>query len=330
MRFDLREAVEALREAGLEGWAELLPQQLAEAQLGPNKGKIPGWEAAFSKLPELPRGGGDLSAPRVSVGDPSTIDEGSRADLIDSLTEGLKGLHPWRKGPFSIFGVDVDPEWRSDLKWARVAPGLSPLDGRTVLDVGCGNGYYMLRLLGAGAKAVFGVDPNLLYLYQFKAITRGLADDMNAHLIPIGLEGVPRRLRSFDTTLSMGILYHRRSPFDHLIELRETLRSGGELLLETIVIEGGEGEVLVPDDRYAMMRNVWFLPSVPELVRWLRRAGFRDVRVLDVTATTPEEQRSTPWMTYDSLPDFLDPNDPTRTVEGHPAPLRASIVATAP
>ena len=98
-------------------------------------------------------------------------------------------------------------------------------------------------------------------------------------------------------------------------------------MLETLVIEGDVNQVLVPEDRYAQMRNVWFLPSIPALERWLRRAGFSDVRCVDVSVTTVEEQRATEWMKYQSLSDYLDPNDHSKTIEGLPAPMRAVIMA---
>jgi tRNA (mo5U34)-methyltransferase len=78
------------------------------------------------------------------------------------------------------------------------------------------------------------------------------------------------------------------------------------------------------------MRNVWFLPSVPALELWLRRAGFVDVRCVDVSTTTVEEQRGTEWMRFQSLSDFLDPADHSKTVEGLPAPRRAVIVGRKP
>jgi tRNA (mo5U34)-methyltransferase len=126
---------------------------------------------------------------------------------------------------------------------------------------------------------------------------------------------------------SMGVLYHRRSPIGHLLELRDCLVPGGELVLETLVIEGIQGETLVPEERYAMMRNVWFIPSCPTLMHWLKRCGFKHIRLVDVTATTIQEQRSTRWMTFHSLTDNLDPDNPTLTCEGYPAPKRAIIVA---
>lgn len=128
----------------------------------------------------------------------------------------------------------------------------------------------------------------------------------------------------------MGILYHRRSPIDNLYALKDCLRSGGELILETLIIEGRKGEVLVPDGRYSKMGNVWFIPSADTLIGWLQKCGFKDVKLVDVKQTSPQEQRATDWMRFHSLANFLDPDDPNRTIEGYPAPRRGVFVATVP
>ena len=65
-------------------------------------------------------------------------------------------------------------------------------------------------------------------------------------LLPLGIEHMPTKMAAFDTVFSMGILYHRRSPMDHLRELRELLRPGGQLVLETLVIDGPEGTSFSP------------------------------------------------------------------------------------
>jgi tRNA (mo5U34)-methyltransferase len=52
--------------------------------------------------------------------------------------------------------------------------------------------------------------------------------------------------------------------------------------------------------------------------------------MVDISTTSIEEQRSTDWMTFESLEDFLDPNDHSKTIEGHPAPTRAVFLAEAP
>jgi tRNA (mo5U34)-methyltransferase len=77
------------------------------------------------------------------------------------------------------------------------------------------------------------------------------------------------------------------------------------------------------------MRNVWFLPSVETMLSWMRKCGLKNPRVVDICKTSAEEQRSTDWMTFESLPDFLDQNDDSLTAEGHPAPIRAVFLAEA-
>jgi tRNA (mo5U34)-methyltransferase len=251
------------------------------------------------------------------------------ADLGRALTEALMALHPWRKGPFCIQGVQIDTEWRSDLKWDRFAGAIAPLADRLVLDVGCGNGYHGWRMLGAGARLVMGIDPTLLFVLQWMAINRYLEREDFA-VLPLGIEDLSGDLTGFDTVFSMGVLYHRRSPIDHLMELQRLLRPGGELVLETLVLEGEGERLLVPPGRYAAMRNVWFIPTVDALAVWLGRCGFTGIRLVDVTRTGPEEQRSTAWMRFQSLPDHLDPIDSSRTIEGHPAPVRAVLIANRP
>ncbi|PPV42420.1 tRNA 5-methoxyuridine(34)/uridine 5-oxyacetic acid(34) synthase CmoB [Ectopseudomonas oleovorans] len=301
-------------------WACELPGQL-DAKLAIGHGDLARWYGAVQALPELPVSEVELLQ-RFAFG--GACDDATRAQLKTAL----QGLIPWRKGPFELFGVHIDTEWRSDWKWQRVAPHLD-LVGKRILDVGCGNGYYMWRMLGAGADSVVGIDPNWLFLCQFLAMKRYLPDQPVWHL-PLAFEELPARLQGFDTVFSMGVLYHRRSPIDHLLDLKDALVKGGELVLETLVVEGDSEQVLVPEDRYAQMRNVWFLPSVPALERWLRRAGFEDVRCVDVSTTSVEEQRATEWMRFQSLPEFLDPADHSRTVEGLPAPTRAVLVARKP
>lgn len=313
----------AMARERLQPWLQRLPAQLAAAFGNTRNGELEAWVDAIAQLPELTPSSVDLAGECLRVGTAQDCDDAERA-RIESL---LRRLHPWRKGPYSVFGIHIDTEWRSDWKWERLRPHLQPIDGRLVLDVGCGNGYHCWRLAGEGARLVIGIDPAMRSVMQFQALRR-FASSAAVHVLPVAMEQVPADLEAFDTVLSMGVLYHRRSPIDHLVDLRGCLRRGGELVLETLVIDGDGDQLLVPEGRYACMRNVWFIPSVPMLERWLRRSGFVDVRTVDITPTSLDEQRSTSWMTFQSLPDFLHAGDRKRTVEGLPAPTRAIVLAT--
>ncbi len=309
----------------LAAWAPLLEKQVAERLSPARHGDLPRWQAALDALPEIEVGAVHLDRARVGAEAAAPLAPAQR----EALCAALQGLHPWRKGPYELFGLHIDTEWRSDWKWDRLAGAIAPLAGRRVLDVGCGNGYHCWRMRGAGAAEVVGVDPSPLFVLQFRALDYYLRDSA-VNVLPLPLEAVPRPLRAFDTVFSMGVLYHRRSPLDHLLALRDCLRPGGELVLETLVIEGGAGMTLVPRGRYARMGNVWFLPSCATLLEWLAKVTFRDARVVDVAVTSKAEQRSTAWMRFQSLADFLDPEDPGRTIEGYPAPRRAVVIANAP
>lgn len=320
---DYQTLYQALRQANADAWADSLPQQINAAFNSSQHGSSAAWRQLIAELPIFTPSRRILDADAVQIGDADDLTESTR----NALENQLKSFHPWRKGPYELFGIKIDTEWRSDWKWRRVEKHFSPLKHRLVLDIGCGNGYYCWRMLGAQAKLVVGIDPLLLNVMQFQIIRKLHGETPPVFVLPLGIEDLPYGLKVFDTVFSMGVLYHRRSPIDHLLELRDCLAPGGELVLETLVIEGGLGATLVPVDRYAKMRNVWFLPSCLTLISWLARCGFVNIRLVDITVTSTDEQRSTDWMTFHSLKDFLDPNNPELTCEGLPAPKRAIFIA---
>lgn len=316
---DFRPFYQQIATTNLSAWLETLPAQLAlwEKQ---THGEYAKWAKVVEFLPTYPAKINLTDKVEATLSTPLSDGETQR------LVYHLKQLMPWRKGPYHLYGIHIDTEWRSDFKWDRVLPHLSPLKDRTILDVGCGSGYHMWRMVGEGAKMVVGIDPTELFLCQFEAVRKLLNNDRRANLIPLGIEQM-QPLHAFDTVFSMGVLYHRKSPLDHLSQLKNQLVKGGELVLETLVIDGGINEVLVPADRYAKMKNIYFIPSVAALINWLEKVGFKNVRCVDEAVTTFAEQRKTDWLENESLADFLDPKDQHLTIEGYPAPKRAVIIA---
>ncbi|GLR64599.1 tRNA 5-methoxyuridine(34)/uridine 5-oxyacetic acid(34) synthase CmoB [Marinospirillum insulare] len=315
---------------GLHTWLAKLPEQLTTALDTQRFPEFVGWWKRIEKLPEVVSAEITLNTSVITTKNARLENKLSLTDNQQKMLTGLlQDLKPWRKGPYQLENTYLDTEWRSDFKWDRLAPHLSNLLGRKVLDVGGGSGYHAWRLAGAGAEFTLCIDPSPRYFAQFEAARKlmGPKERPAVYHLPLGIEAVPKKIEAFDTVLSMGVLYHRRSPIDHLYELKDCLRPGGELVLETLVIEGDETACLMPEDRYAAMSNVWFLPSVAQLKLWLRRCGYKNIRCVDLNLTSTEEQRATEWMTFQSLADFLDPQNPQLTREGYPAPLRAIVIA---
>lgn len=323
-RLDYSAFFQADHDSSLKAWLHSL-EPLVEQQSNPKShGHFPGWLEALHSLPDYHAQSIDFNAERITA----TASPESNKNQ-QQIKASLLKLVPWRKGPFQIDDIFIDSEWRSNLKWDRIKKHLTPLTGRNVLDVGCGNGYYGYRMLGAGARTVVGVDPGELFCTQFNAINHFIRSTRFA-VLPLTGEMIFENPYLFDTVFSMGVVSHRREPMAHLEGLFSCLRPGGELVLETLVIENAQATSLILEDRYANMRNVWILPSVPMLAEMLSQAGFCDIRNIDLCKTTIEEQRATEWMPSYSLINGLDPEDHTKTVEGHPAPIRCVVIANKP
>ena len=325
-----------------DGNRQIFPARLARCYDGVSHGDFPGWIDVINGLPEISPSAVNLDTDTIRIGAASDCSPSQR----ETMRRQLQRLLPWRKGPFNLFGLEIDAEWRSDLKWRRLQDRIAPLSGRTVLDIGCGNGYYGWRMLGAGAARVVGTDPTLRYVMQQRAVAKYLPEapfdilpftlenlaadttDSSAAEAGIKLGATVLPADGFDTVFSMGVIYHRRDPVGHIRDLLRFLGQGGELVLESLVIDGKHGDVLQPRDRYARMRNIWAIPSIATLKNWLSHAGLTSIELADVSVTTPAEQRVTEWTFEQSLTDFLNPENSGLTIEGYPAPKRAILICS--
>lgn len=276
----------------------------------------------FKNLPEIDSITTNVSKAWVEV-DSAKISQ-EKSNLIE---RACKELIPWKKGPFKLFNIEIDAEWRSDLKWDRLKDALN-LKDKVVLDIGCNNGYFMFRALEQNPKLILGIDPVIRCQYQFKLI-QNYFKAKNLKFELFGMDEVKYFNEVFDTIFHMGVIYHHRNPIEQLNQIRQALKPGGELILETIGIEGESSQALFPEDRYAKMRNVWFVPTLNCLKNWLIRTKFVDIEIISTSWEKESEQRASSWCPedYKSFKDFLDPNDSNRTIEGYPAPMRFCLKA---
>ncbi len=264
----------------------------------------------------------DFTQDAVRIGAPGEI----TAEELARVEAALRAFMPWRKGPFQVFGIDIDAEWQSQRKWERVLPVLPSLEGKVVADIGCNNGYYMFRMAAHEPAMVLGFEPFVQHYFAFKTLN-GLAGQENLHVEPFGVEEIGLFPASFDCIFLMGIIYHRISPVEMLRDLKKAIKPGGTLIVESQAIPGELPVALFPDKTYAKVPGTYFVPTAPCLINWLKRAGFEAIELFAEHPMSSVEQRRTDWMTFESYADFIDPADPGRTVEGYPAPWRIYLKA---
>lgn len=265
--------------------------------------------------------------PEVTIGTEDEINTNDRQWVLNQI----KNLMPWKKGPFNLFGEEIDAEWRSDFKWDRISKGLNlkeQIENKTILDIGCNNGYFMFRMLEHNPKMVLGIDPVVRNLAQFY-LMQYFAHSPQLHFELFGVEHLEYFKNYFDTIFSMGILYHHRSPLEQIMQMRDALKPGGSLILETIIFPGDDAVAFTPLERYAKMRNVYFLPTKKCLENWLHKCKLTDIQLIEMNATTIEEQRNTKYcpLPQETLIHFLDESDQSKTIEGYPSPIRATMIA---
>lgn len=255
--------------------------------------------------------------------DSKTITPSQSQQLLTSLQE----FCPWKKGPFSVFGHQIDSEWRSDIKWQRIDHELGDLTDQNVCDIGCNNGYFLWRLAARAnrPRIIVGIEPMAAHWYSFQLLQRYIGLE-GIYFEPFGVEHLDLMPDCFDTILCLGILYHHTDPVGLLRKMKTSLKKNGRLVIDCQGIEGSDPLALVPQGRYAGASGIWFLPTVPALIHWIRRAGYQDVRCFYSAKLTPEEQRPTSWAEIKSLSDYLSPDQAT-TIEGYPAPWRHYVVA---
>jgi len=265
----------------------------------------------------------DFSGDVVRIGTAADLEPAQQ----DEVRRVLRGFMPWRKGPFSVFGIDVDAEWRSERKWNRIMPELPDLTNKAVADIGCNNGYYMFRMAQHRPALVLGFEPYVQHYYTFNTLN-AFAGQQDLRVELLGIEHLPLFPACFDVIFCLGILYHRPSPLEALRDLHAALKPGGWLIVESQAIPGEAPMALFPRSTYAKVPGTWFVPTGACLVNWMARTGFREVRLFCEHAMSSAEQRRTDWMDFESYEDFIDKNNPALTVEGYPAPCRVFLKAT--
>jgi tRNA (mo5U34)-methyltransferase len=280
------------------------------------------YRQALEALAELRASHLDLNSKVVRIGSPQDLKAGEKEQLFHLL----QSFMPWRKGPFSVFGIEIDAEWQSWRKWERLVPVLPDLKDKLVADVGCNNGYYMFRMAAHKPRLVLGFEPYIHHYFAF-ALLNSFARLEQLCVDLLGIEHLSFFPNCFDVIFCLGVLYHRPSPIEALRDLHHALQPGGCLILESQAIHNEQPFALFPEKTYAKVPGTWFVPTPSCLHNWLLRAGFIDIECFCLHPMSSNEQRRTEWMVFESYQDFIDKHNPMLTIEGYPAPWRVFFKA---
>ena len=297
---------------------EALYYQYKDNPFGNQKDRrIDGWLEILSRLPSI------LNA-EVELINGVNIDFDIKDN--DEIERLLLQLIPWRKGPFRINNIFIDSEWDSAIKWKRFQKLNLDLDGKSILDVGSGNGYYAFRMVGMGVDKVLCLEPNLAHVSQFSAINH-FVNSEKIRMIPERIEESGLANSKFDVIFSMGLMYHQRNPSEHLNNLKDLLADNGKLVLETIISPKECGIALEPSNgKYASMPNVHFVHTDNGCKSIFGNLSLQVYAESDLVVTNDKEQRATKWMPFKSFESALNPQNKSITIEGYPAPKRKFYV----
>lgn len=183
--------------------------------------------------------------------------------------------HHYRIEDPEMLLVDYQPHQRegfTDQKWQRL--GVTPKD-KTVLDLGCNDGWIGRYCLEEGAKRVVGVDRNWRYLEETrkKGVETRLLD----------LDQLNRLHGRFDLVLCLATLQHLKDPARAVKEMARLTR--GEFVLEMPVWSGQKRKGWMTKDGYT-----YAFPSVPLVLDWLK-AAFKTVEQVGESVAPDDSQR---------------------------------------
>ena len=280
---DFSNFYQLIAKSPLSHWLETLPAQVAAWQRDALHGKFREWERAVEFLPELTPWRLDLLH-SVTAESETPLSEGHQR-RIENL---LKNLMPWRKGPYSLYGINIDTEWRSDWKWERVLPHLSDLTGRTILDVGCGSGALTIACAKRNPQgSMLGVDR---WGHEYASYNKPLCERNAAAEGTNNVSfarGDALKLdfpdESFDAVTS-NYVYHNVTGADKqelLLETLRVLKKGGSFAFVDLFGRSalyGDMEELVQQMKDSGLREVGYVSRagasfVPALARPVMTAG---------------------------------------------------------
>jgi cyclopropane fatty-acyl-phospholipid synthase-like methyltransferase len=170
----------------------------------------------------------------------------------------------------------VDHHFRRDMyeRFERTFMALAPLDGKTVLDIGCGSGPYAVECARRGAARVVGLDAakGMLALARQRAAKMGLIERCQfiSGQFP---DASPNEV--FDHTIVMGVMDYVPDPLGFLRALAGCTRRSAVVSFPSFHWLRGPLRVV----RYKLKHCPLWLYRRAQVAELLRSAGFASFQI---------------------------------------------------
>jgi len=161
---------------------------------------------------------------------------------------------------------------KNTIKWSRVKEYIDiiNLKGKRVLDVGCGEGFFSLKLATMGAMEVVAVDADELRIKKAKYVAEILETSNIDYKVANIFDIQMKNSGHFDFALCMGFLHRIPYPYEAIQKLRE-----GNFDSPIMKYCGGKSK---DSNQYS---GLYWLPSTQCVLDILKDLGFRHNLVID-------------------------------------------------
>ena len=225
-----------------------------------------------------------LPSNRKEIATPAVRVEVKQPRSREEVITAVNAIPRWWHTIELPFGVTTPG--RLDHRPNVAAWGLpSDLGGKTVLDVGCLDGFWSFEAEKRGAKHVLAVDSWVSDLHcnerGFLTAHALLGSKVESEWVDL-FDLTPEKYGRFDLILCLGVLYHLRHPLLGLERLAQLCR--GQLILETAIDPRAQGCSMKFDEGDELNQDPtnWWEPSLECVVAMLRSCGFGGVRPVHV------------------------------------------------
>jgi ubiquinone/menaquinone biosynthesis C-methylase UbiE len=181
------------------------------------------------------------------------------------------------KGRIARF-IDTGLRKEMRIRFEKAFEALAPMQGRSLLDAGCGGGRYAIPAAKAGASQVLGIDfsPSMLDLARLKATAEGVGNVCRFELGDLLNFTVAEK--SFDYAIAIGFFDYQKNPEAALRALARVAKR------RVFVSLPKRWHMLTPQRylRYTLFRCYIRFYSRPEVEQLAAAMNPRQVTIFDI------------------------------------------------